>query len=96
MKLLTDCAHLLQLFEWSGPELVGKIKGGNLYHGDPKAPHVRPAHPWRKHSFSPVFRTRSIRKFFGLPDPDTLVRGTYPDPSIIKKNSKKTLISTVL
>jgi hypothetical protein len=30
------------------------------------------------------------------PDPDSLVRGTGtdPDPSIIKQNSKKTLIST--
>jgi hypothetical protein len=57
-KLLTDCAHLLQLFEWSGPELVGKIKGGNLYHGDPKAPHVRP--------------TRHGKTFLltNVPDPD--------------------------
>jgi hypothetical protein len=42
-----------------------------------------------KHSFSPVFRirVRRIRKFFGLPDPDPLVRGTDPDPgpSIIKQ-----------
>jgi|688.fasta_scaffold1705993_1 hypothetical protein len=32
----------------------------------------------------------------GLPDPDQLVRGTDPDPSISSKNSKKTLNSTVL
>jgi hypothetical protein len=30
--------------------------------------------------------------FLGLPDPDPLVRGTDPDPSIIK-NSKKNLDS---
>jgi hypothetical protein len=29
--------------------------------------------------------------FLGLPDPDPLVRGTDPDPSIIKENSKKNL-----
>jgi hypothetical protein len=33
-----------------------------------------------------VFRGR---KFFGLPDPDLLVRGSDPDPSFIKQNSKK-------
>jgi hypothetical protein len=31
-----------------------------------------------------VFRIRS-RKFLGLPDPDPLVRGKDPDPSIIKQ-----------
>jgi hypothetical protein len=35
--------------------------------------------------------------FLGLPDPDPVVRGTDPDPSIIKqKQSRKTLIPTVL
>jgi hypothetical protein len=29
--------------------------------------------------------------FLGLPDPDPFVRGPYPDPSIIKKNSKKSI-----
>ncbi len=29
--------------------------------------------------------------FVGLPDPDPLVRGTDPDPSIIKQNIKKNL-----
>ncbi len=45
-----------------------------------------------------VFRIRRILKFLGLPDPDTLVRGTDPDPdhSTSSKNSKKTFISTVL
>jgi hypothetical protein len=33
--------------------------------------------------------------FLGLPDPDPLVRGMDPDPSIIMQNSKKTLISTI-
>jgi hypothetical protein len=36
------------------------------------------------HHFGPVFRIR-IRKFLGLPDLDSLVRGTDPDPSIIKQ-----------
>jgi hypothetical protein len=31
--------------------------------------------------------------FLGLPDPDSLVRGMDPDPSIIKQNSKKNLDS---
>jgi hypothetical protein len=31
--------------------------------------------------------------FFGLPDPDSLLRDPDPDPSIIKQNSKKTLDS---
>jgi hypothetical protein len=31
--------------------------------------------------------------FLGLPDPDPLVIGTVPDPSIIKQNSKKNLDS---
>ncbi len=34
-----------------------------------------------------------IGMFLGLLDPDTLVRGTDPDPSIIKQNSKKNLDS---
>jgi hypothetical protein len=33
--------------------------------------------------FQAVFRIRMIRKFSGHPDP--LVRGTLPDPSIIKQ-----------
>jgi hypothetical protein len=45
-------------------------------------------------------RIRRIHMFLGLPEahPDPLVRDTDPDldPSIIKKNSKKTLIPTVL
>ncbi len=34
-----------------------------------------------------VFRIHRIRMFLGLPDPDPLVRGMYPDPdlSIIKQ-----------
>jgi hypothetical protein len=41
----------------------------------------------------PVLRIR-ISMFFGLldPDPDPLVRGTDPDPSIIKQKQKQTLI----
>jgi hypothetical protein len=31
--------------------------------------------------------------FLGLSDPDPLVRGPDPDPSVIKKNSKKKLDS---
>jgi hypothetical protein len=31
-------------------------------------------------------RIRRIRMFFGLPDPDPLVRGPDPDPSILKLN----------
>jgi hypothetical protein len=31
--------------------------------------------------------------FFGLPDPDPLVRGMDPDPSISCKNSKRNLES---
>jgi|LakMenEpi03Aug12_release.lakeMendotaPanAssembly.Ray.scaffolds.fasta_scaffold5401688_1 hypothetical protein len=31
------------------------------------------------------FRIRRNRKFLGLSDPDPLVRGTDPDPSIIKQ-----------
>jgi hypothetical protein len=39
-----------------------------------------------------------IRMFLGIPDPHPLVTNTDPAPdlSIIKQNSKKTLISTVL
>ncbi len=38
-----------------------------------------------------------IRRFLGLPDPDPLVRGTDPDPSIIKqKKVRRTMIPTVL
>ncbi len=44
-----------------------------------------------------VFRIQihRIHMFFGLPDPDSLVRGVDPDPdpSIIKQNGKKTLDS---
>ena len=35
--------------------------------------------------FPPVFRIRRIRIFLGLPDLDSLVRGAYPGPSIIKQ-----------
>jgi hypothetical protein len=39
--------------------------------------------------FLAEFRSRSrihrIRMFLGLPDPDPLVRGMDPDPSIIKQ-----------
>jgi hypothetical protein len=38
----------------------------------------------------PVLRIR-IRMFLGLPEPDPLVIGANPDPSIIKKNRKKNL-----
>jgi hypothetical protein len=40
-------------------------------------------------------RIHRIQMFFGLPDSDLLVRGMDPDPdpSIIKKNSKKNLDS---
>ncbi len=44
-------------------------------------------------------RIRRIRMFLGLlnPDPDPLVKGMDPDPSIIKqKKFKKTLIPTVM
>jgi hypothetical protein len=34
--------------------------------------------------------------FLGLPDPDPLVRGMDPDPSIIMKIIRKTLIPTIL
>ncbi len=42
-----------------------------------------------------MLRIRRIRLFLGLPNTDPLVRGTdpEPDPSIIKKNSKKNLDS---
>ncbi len=45
-----------------------------------------------------VLRIDRIHMFFGLldPGPDPLVRGMDPDPSIIKKKVRKTLISTVL
>ncbi len=32
-----------------------------------------------------LFRIRWIRKFLGLPEPDSLVGGMDPDPSIIKQ-----------
>jgi hypothetical protein len=38
--------------------------------------------------FQSVFRIRGILKFLGLLDPDPLVRGTNPDPSIIKQTLK--------
>jgi hypothetical protein len=43
-------------------------------------------------------RFRRIRMFLGLldPDPDPVVRGTDPNPSIIKQNYLKTLIPTVV
>jgi hypothetical protein len=31
--------------------------------------------------------------FLGLPDPDPLVKGVDPDPSVIQQNSKKNLDS---
>ncbi len=34
-----------------------------------------------------IRRTRTVPMFLGLLDPDPLVRGTDPDPSIIKQNS---------
>jgi hypothetical protein len=45
-----------------------------------------------------VHRSVGIRMVLGLPDPDPLVRGTDPDPnlSIVKKNSKKNLHSSLL
>jgi hypothetical protein len=36
---------------------------------------------------------RRIRKFLGIPEPNLLVRGMDPYPSIIKQNSKRNLIS---
>jgi hypothetical protein len=33
----------------------------------------------------PGSKKHRIRMFLGLPDPDTLVKGTDPDPSIITK-----------
>jgi hypothetical protein len=43
---------------------------------------------------NPVFQ---FRKFLGLPDPDPLVGGTDPHPSIFQRNLvRKTSISTVL
>ncbi len=48
----------------------------------------------------PVLRIRihRIHMIFGLPDPDPLVRGMDPDPdpSIIMKKVRKTLIPTIL
>jgi hypothetical protein len=40
---------------------------------------------WVNSTFKAVFRIRifRIRTFLGLPDPDLLVRGMDPDPSII-------------
>ncbi len=40
-----------------------------------------------EHCYQPVFRIRihRIHMFLGLPDPDPLVRGMDPDPSIIKQ-----------
>ncbi len=43
-------------------------------------------------SGSGIGSVRRIR-FFGLLDPDPLVRGTAPNPSIIKQNSQKDLDS---
>jgi hypothetical protein len=46
-----------------------------------------------------VLRIRiRIHKFLGLldPDPDPLVRGMDPDPSIIKQKKRKTLTPIVL
>jgi hypothetical protein len=37
-----------------------------------------------------------IRRILGLPDPDPLVRGADPDPSIIKQKVRKTLMPTIL
>jgi hypothetical protein len=37
-----------------------------------------------------------IRMFLGLLDVDSLVRGTDPDPFIVKQNVQKNLIPTVL
>jgi len=46
-------------------------------------------------TFTGVFRVQ-IRKFLDLPDPDPLVRGTDPEPSIIKqKYFKKSLFLLV-
>jgi hypothetical protein len=36
-----------------------------------------------------VFRIHRIHVCLGLPDPDPLVRGMDPDPSIIMQNNKK-------
>jgi hypothetical protein len=49
------------------------------------------------HFWCAVLRIR-IHMFLGLPDPDPLVRGMdpVPDPSSSCKNSKKTLIPTIL
>ena len=44
-----------------------------------------------------VLRIRiRIHKFLGLLDPDPLVRGMDPDPSIIKQKKRKTLTPIVL
>ncbi len=45
-----------------------------------------------KNYYQSVLRIR-IPMFLGLQNPDTLVRGTDPDPSITKQNSKKNLDS---
>ena len=49
-------------------------------------------HTFKKKKGGAVLRIR-IHMFLGLPDPDPLVRGMDPDPSIIMQNSKKNLDS---
>ncbi len=48
---------------------------------------------WEADVFYLMLRIRinMIHMFLGLPAPDPLVRGSDPDPSIIKQNGKKTL-----
>jgi hypothetical protein len=43
-----------------------------------------------------VFRIHRIHVFFGLPDPDPLVRGMDPDPDHHAKIIRKTLNPTIL
>ncbi len=86
----------------------GQHDAARLAHTPPtRQPHARrqaPARLARTGASSAVFyfiavlriRIRiGIHMFFGLPDPDLLVIGMDPDPSSCK-NSKKTLIPTIL
>ncbi len=54
--------------------------------------HLHIRKKYSQDEFIPVFRIRRMRKFLELPDPDSLVGGTDPDPPFIKhKNNKKAL-----
>ncbi len=75
----------------SWPQCCGSGSGGSVRFGPPRS--VTICTDFLKLFLYAVLRTqvRRIRMFLDLLDPDPLVRGTDPDPSVNKQKNKKNL-----